>query len=103
MDAMAYDFPSDLIEASRTCASLRAQLEALPLDELSLTDGTPIERRQTRPVKAYSDDDLAEVAKLRAARLKAAEMVVCHRFWATVDAGEQAKARSALKHVGDAA
>lgn len=99
---MPYDFPTDLIKASRTSKKLREQLDALPVDELLLADGTPLQRK-LRAVKAYSEEERAEVEKMRAARLEAAELVVTHRFWESVPAEEQMKARSALKHHGETA
>lgn len=107
MDPMSYDFPTDLIEASLTSKNLREQLDALPVDELLLADGTPLERKRAaslgRAVKAYSEEEQAEVETLRAARLKAATLVVTHGFWESVPAEEQMKARSALKHHGEPA
>lgn len=100
MDPMPYDFPTDLIEASRTSKKLRDKLDALPVDELLLADGTPLQRK-LRAVKAYSEEERAEVEKMRAARLAAAELVVTHRFWESVPAEERMRARSALKHHGE--
>ncbi|MFD0555419.1 hypothetical protein ACFQ0X_44175 [Streptomyces rectiviolaceus] len=77
------------------------------MDELTLADGTPLARERAasleRPVKAYTDQERAEVDEMRAARLKAAEFVVTHPFWDTVPAEERMKARAALKHHSKAA
>lgn len=102
---MPFDFPTDLLEASRTSRNLREKLDALPVDELVLADGTPLVRERAaslgRAVKAYTEQERAEVDEMRAARLKAAEFVVTHPFWETVPAEERMKARSALKHHGE--
>lgn len=82
---------------------LREKLEALPVDGgLQLTDGTPLERKR-RAAKAYTAEEAAEIAKLRAARLEAAELVVTHPFWDSVPAADRMKARAALKHHGESA
>lgn len=99
---MPYNFPADLIAASRTSQKLREQLDELPVDELVLADGTPLQRT-LRAEKAYSEEERAEVAQMRAARLEAATLVVTHRFWGSMPAEEQMKARSALKHHGEPA
>ncbi|MFI2620411.1 hypothetical protein [Streptomyces sp. NPDC018584] len=95
---MSFDFPSDLIEASLACKKLREELEALPVDDgLTLNDGSPLERKR-RAARAYTDDDRARVAKLRADRLEAAALVVTHPFWESVPAADRMTARAALKH-----
>ncbi|MEW2393086.1 hypothetical protein AB0933_32470 [Streptomyces venezuelae] len=96
---MSFDFPSDLIEASLTCKNLREELEALPVDEVTRADGTPVERKRT--AKAYTEDEAADVAQMRADRLEAAEFVVTHPFWESVPAEDRMKARAALKHHGE--
>lgn len=98
---MSFDFPADLIEASLTCKNLREKLDALPVDEVTRTDGTPVERK--RPAKAYTEEEAAEVARMRAERLAAAEFVVAHPFWESVPAEDRMKARAALKHHGETA
>ncbi|MGV2914751.1 hypothetical protein [Streptomyces alfalfae] len=99
---MSFDFPSDLIEASLTCKNLKEELDALPVDDgLTLKDGAPLERKR-RAARAYTEDEQARVARLRAERLAAAQTVVTHPFWESVPASDRMKARAALKHHGEA-
>ncbi|QKW06943.1 hypothetical protein HUT18_11595 [Streptomyces sp. NA04227] len=89
-----YEFPQDLVEASRTCRKLTARIDELPYRAVTLADGTPVERR--RPAIDYDQALEDELAELRRERLAAAVDVVTHTFWVSVDAGDRTTARTAL-------
>lgn len=85
---------------------MRAELSALlkrlpwsvrPLDGFSDDNGW---RRRERPASpGWTDDEQAEVEKLREREHELAVFVTGHRFWAEVTAAERVDARMRLKRV----
>nr|WP_202556377.1 hypothetical protein [Streptomyces sp. SID4950] len=84
---------------------VRAELSALlkrlpwsvvPLDGFSDTGGW---RKVERPASpGWTDDEQAEVEKLRRREHELAVFVSTHRFWAEVAVPERVTARMSLKH-----
>ncbi|QNP72958.1 hypothetical protein IAG44_28355 [Streptomyces roseirectus] len=103
--AERYDFPSDLRAGQEELHQVRAELEALlkrlpwsvvPLEGFSDAEGW---RRVERPASpGWSQDEQAEVEKLRRREHELAVFVTGHRFWTEVGVGERVEARSLLKH-----
>lgn len=91
----SFDFPSDLVEASRACKNLSEQIAAFPSRPAVLSDGTVF-----REGTVYTVEMSSELARLEAERLEQATFVVTHAFWSSVEPGDRLVARSALKHVG---
>ncbi|HEY8979575.1 MAG TPA: hypothetical protein VIU15_08355 [Streptomyces sp.] len=104
--AKTYDFPSDLRAGQEELHQVRAELSALlkrlpwsvvPLDGFSDKEGW---RRVERPASpGWTEDEQAEVEKLRRREHELAVFVTGHRFWTELEAGERVAARSRLKHV----
>nr|WP_202501208.1 hypothetical protein [Streptomyces sp. SID5785] len=86
---------------------VRAELHALlkrlpwsvePLDAVSDTQGW---RKLERPASpGWTDDDQAEVEKLRQRELELAVFVTCHRYWSGLGGSDAVQARARLKHTG---
>ncbi|MFJ2604802.1 hypothetical protein ACIQOU_25990 [Streptomyces sp. NPDC091279] len=103
--ATTYDFPSDLRAGQEELHQVRAELSALlkrlpwsvaPLDGFSDTGGW---RKVERPASpGWSDDEQAEVEKLRRREHELAVFISTHRFWSEVAAQQRVDARSSLKH-----
>lgn len=103
--AETYDFPSDLLAGQEELHQVRAELSALlkrlpwsvePLDGFSDDQGW---RKVERPASpGWTDDEQAEVEKLRQREHELAVFVSTHRFWAEVPAAERVDARMGLKH-----
>ncbi|MFD9465999.1 hypothetical protein [Streptomyces sp. NPDC060027] len=103
--AATYDFPSDLLAGQEELHQVRAELLALlkrlpwsvePLDGFSDTGGW---RKVERPASpGWTDDEQAEVEKLRQRERELAVFVSGHRFWSEVTAPEKVDARMRLKH-----
>ncbi|MFF0226622.1 hypothetical protein [Streptomyces sp. NPDC004629] len=103
--AETYDFPSDLLAGQEELHQVRAELSALlkrlpwsvePLDGFSDDQGW---RKVERPASpGWTDDEQAEVEKLRQREHELAVFVSTHRFWAEVVAAERVDARMGLKH-----
>ncbi|MGW0970914.1 hypothetical protein [Streptomyces sp. NPDC002516] len=103
--AETYDFPSDLLAGQEELHQVRAELLALlkrlpwsvePLDGFSDTGGW---RKVERPASpGWTDDEQAEVEKLRQRELELAVFVSGHRFWSQVAPVDTTDARARLKH-----
>ncbi|MER6123745.1 hypothetical protein ABT173_14010 [Streptomyces sp. NPDC001795] len=106
--AATYDFPSDLLAGQEELHQVRAELLALlkrlpwsvePLDGFSDDTGW---RKVERPASpGWTEDEQAEVEKLRQRERELAVFVSCHRFWAEVATGDKVAARMRLKHVDE--
>ncbi|MEV5610448.1 hypothetical protein [Streptomyces sp. NPDC052225] len=107
-DESDLDFPSDLLAAQEELHQVRAELVALlkrlpwsvePLDAISDTQGW---RKLERPASpGWSDDEQAEVEKLRRRELELAVFVTCHRYWGELSGADAVRARARLKHMHD--
>ncbi|MER6081804.1 hypothetical protein [Streptomyces sp. NPDC001833] len=103
--AATYDFPSDLLAGQEELHQVRAELSALlkrlpwsvePLDGFSDEGGW---RKVERPASpGWTEDEQAEVEKLRRREHELAVFVSGHRFWVEVTAPDRMDARSRLKH-----
>lgn len=104
--AATYDFPSDLLAGQEELHQVRAELQALlkrlpwsvePLDGFSDDTGW---RKVERPASpGWTEDEQAEVEKLRQRERELAVFVSCHRFWNEVATENRMDARTRLKHV----
>ncbi|MEV4043764.1 hypothetical protein [Streptomyces sp. NPDC049744] len=107
--ATTYDFPSDLLAGQEELHQVRAELSALlkrlpwsvePLDGFSDDNGW---RKVERPASpGWSEDEQAEVEKLRRRERELAVFVSTHRYWSETTGPDQVSARSALKHAHEA-
>ncbi|MEU0910063.1 hypothetical protein ACH4KU_02015 [Streptomyces althioticus] len=103
--AATYDFPSDLLAGQEELHQVRAELSALlkrlpwsvePLDGFSDDNGW---RKVERPASpGWTEDEQAEVEKLRRREHELAVFVSTHRYWAELTGSDGVHARSALKH-----
>ncbi|WP_138908598.1 hypothetical protein [Streptomyces chryseus] len=105
-----YDFPEDLRAAQlrlhQTWAEYEALGRALPWSvepsegwtapKVLYSDAEP---RSLPPSPGYSDEQKAEVARLRRELLELSAVVSTHPYWETVEAGKRVDQRMALKHV----
>ncbi|MBY8846316.1 MULTISPECIES: hypothetical protein [unclassified Streptomyces] len=108
--ATTYEFPSDLLAGQEELHQVRAELSALlkrlpwsvePMDGFSDDTGW---RKVERPASpGWTEDEQAEVEKLRRREHELAVFVSTHRFWAEVAAGDRVAARSRLKHAHEEA
>jgi len=104
--AATYDFPSDLLAGQEELHQVRTELLALlkrlpwsvePLDGFSDATGW---RKVERPASpGWTEDEQAEVEKLRQRERELAVFVSCHRFWVDVATESKVDARTRLKHV----
>ncbi|MFF4754023.1 hypothetical protein ACWD5R_21275 [Streptomyces sp. NPDC002514] len=103
--ATTYDFPSDLLAGQEELHQVRAELSALlkrlpwsvePLDGFSDDQSWRKVERAASP--GWTDDEQAEVEKLRQREHELAVFVSTHRFWAEIAAAERVDARMGLKH-----
>ncbi|MGW3912425.1 hypothetical protein ACWEBX_13025 [Streptomyces sp. NPDC005070] len=107
--AATYDFPSDLLAGQEELHQVRAELLALlkrlpwsvePLDGFSDTGGW---RKVERPASpGWTDDEQAEVEKLRRREFELTVFVSGHRFWSEIAPPDTVDARMRLKHTRDA-
>jgi hypothetical protein len=107
--ATTYDFPSDLLAGQEELHQVRAELSALlkrlpwsvaPLDGFSDDNGW---RKIERPASpGWTEDEQAEVEKLRRREHELAVFVTCHRFWTEFTSAERVDARMKLKHAREA-
>ena len=103
--AATHDFPSDLLAGQEELRQVREELLALlkrlpwsvePLDGFSDDTGW---RRVERPASpGWTEDEQAEVEKLRERERELAVFVSCHRFWAETATEDKVAARMRLKH-----
>ncbi|GAA3494350.1 hypothetical protein ACF09G_04555 [Streptomyces albogriseolus] len=103
--AATYDFPSDLLAGQEELHQVRAELSALlkrlpwsvePLDGFSDDNGW---RKVERPASpGWTEDEQAEVEKLRRREHELAVFVSTHRYWSELTGSDRVQARSALKH-----
>ncbi|WP_369169027.1 hypothetical protein AB5J49_14360 [Streptomyces sp. R28] len=103
--AKPYDFPSDLLAGQEELHQVRAELSALlkrlpwsvvPLDAFSDDNGW---RKVERPASpGWTQDEQAEVEKLRHREHELAVFVSGHRFWSDLTGPERVDARTELKH-----
>ncbi|MDF3146652.1 MULTISPECIES: hypothetical protein [unclassified Streptomyces] len=103
--ATPYDFPSDLLAGQEELHQVRAELSALlkrlpwsvvPLDAFSDDNGW---RKVERPASpGWTEDEQAEVEKLRHREHELAVFVSGHRFWSDLTGPERVDARTKLKH-----
>lgn len=101
-----FDFPSDLLAGQEELHQVRAELMALlkrlpwsvePLDDIVDTQRW---RKLERPASpGWTDDEQAEVEKLRRRELELAVFVTCHRYWEKLSGTEAVRARARIKHV----
>ncbi|MFF5531396.1 hypothetical protein ACFY71_02790 [Streptomyces cinerochromogenes] len=108
--ATTYEFPSDLLAGQEELHQVRAELSALlkrlpwsvePMDGFSDDTGW---RKVERPASpGWTEDEQAEVEKLRRREHELAVFVSTHRFWAEVPAADRMEARSRLKHAHEQA
>ncbi|MGW5472866.1 hypothetical protein [Streptomyces chartreusis] len=103
--ATPYDFPSDLLAGQEELHQVRAELSALlkrlpwsvvPLDGFSDDNGW---RKVERPASpGWTEDQQAEVEKLRQREHELAVFVSGHRFWSEMAGSDRVDARTKLKH-----
>ncbi|MFD1657931.1 hypothetical protein ACFSL4_06775 [Streptomyces caeni] len=103
--AATYDFPSDLLAGQEELHQVRAELLALlkrlpwsvePLDGFSDDTGW---RKVERPASpGWTENEQAEVEKLRRRERELAVFVSGHRFWSEVATEKKVDARMRLKH-----
>ncbi|MGW6958258.1 hypothetical protein [Streptomyces chartreusis] len=103
--ATPYDFPSDLLAGQEELHQVRAELSALlkrlpwsvvPLDGFSDDNGW---RKVERPASpGWTEDEQAEVEKLRQREHELAVFVSGHRFWSEMAGSDRVDARTKLKH-----
>ncbi|CAM5615335.1 hypothetical protein ACWGKK_45300 [Streptomyces chartreusis] len=103
--ATPYDFPSDLLAGQEELHQVRAELSALlkrlpwsvvPLDGFSDDNGW---RKVERPASpGWTEDEQAEVEKLRQREHELAVFVSGHRFWSEMAGSDRVDARTRLKH-----
>lgn len=103
--AETYDFPSDLLAGQEELHQVRAELSALlkrlpwsvePLDGFSDDNGW---RKVERPASpGWTEDEQAEVEKLRRREHELAVFISTHRYWSELTGADRMRARSALKH-----
>ncbi|KPI03238.1 hypothetical protein OK074_0539 [Actinobacteria bacterium OK074] len=103
--AETYDFPSDLLAGQEELHQVRADLLALlkrlpwsvePMDGFRDDNGW---RKLERPASpGWTQDEQAEVEKLRRREHELAVFVTGHRFWSEVAADKRVDARTRLKH-----
>ncbi|MFI2199795.1 hypothetical protein ACH47Z_03205 [Streptomyces sp. NPDC020192] len=103
--ATTYEFPSDLLAGQEELHQVRAELSALlkrlpwsvePMDAFSDDTGW---RKVERPASpGWSEDEQAEVEKLRRREHELAVFISTHRFWAEVAAADRVETRTRLKH-----
>ncbi|MFZ3570784.1 hypothetical protein ACOKM5_28050 [Streptomyces sp. BH097] len=107
-DDSDFDFPGDLLAGQAELRQIRAELLALlkrlpwsvePHDAVMDTHGWRKMERAASP--GWSEDDQAEVEKLRRRELELAVFVTCHRYWSELTGGDAVRARARLKHVHD--
>ncbi|KMS73438.1 hypothetical protein ACM01_18265 [Streptomyces viridochromogenes] len=108
--ATPYDFPSDLLAGQEELHQVRAELSALlkrlpwsvvPLDAFSDDNGW---RKVERPASpGWTEDEQAEVEKLRQREHELAVFISGHRFWSELAGAERVDARTRLKHAHEAA
>ncbi|MCW5249088.1 hypothetical protein [Streptomyces sp. SHP 1-2] len=108
--ATTYDFPSDLLAGQEELHQVRAELSALlkrlpwsvePLDGFSDENGW---RKIERPASpGWSEDEQAEVEKLRRRERELAVFVSTHRYWAEITGPDRVRARSDLKRTREPA
>ncbi|MGV9221537.1 hypothetical protein ACWDPF_02500 [Streptomyces albogriseolus] len=108
--AATYDFPSDLLAGQEELHQVRAELSALlkrlpwsvePLDGFSDDNGW---RKVERPASpGWTEDEQAEVEKLRRREHELAVFVSTHRYWSELTGSDRVQARSALKHAQESA
>jgi hypothetical protein len=104
--ATTYDFPSDLRAGQEELHQVRAELSALlkrlpwsvePLDGFS--DGAGWRKIERPASPGWTEDEQAEVEKLRRREHELAVFITTHRFWSEVPAEQRMEARTQLKHV----
>ena len=101
----SYDFPSDLLAGQEELHQIRAELSALlrrlpwsvePLDGFSDDSGWRKIERSASP--GWTEDEQAEVEKLRQREHELAVFVSTHRYWSDLTGPDRVDARSRLKH-----
>ncbi|MFE9094175.1 hypothetical protein [Streptomyces sp. NPDC007264] len=106
--AATYDFPSDLLAGQEELHQVRAELLALlkrlpwsvePLEGFS--DDTAWRKVERPASPGWTEDEQAEVEKLRRRERELAVFVSGHRFWSQVAKEEKVDARMRLKHVAE--
>ncbi|MFE9018536.1 hypothetical protein ACFYNL_08190 [Streptomyces sp. NPDC007808] len=107
--ATPYDYPSDLLAGQEELHQVRAELSALlrrlpwsvvPLDGFSDDNGW---RKIERPASpGWTEDEQAEVEKLRRREHELAIFVSGHRYWSELTGAERVDARMKLKHAHEA-
>ncbi|SDC16933.1 hypothetical protein [Streptomyces prasinopilosus] len=108
--AATYDFPSDLLAGQEELRQVQAELSALlkrlpwsvePLDGFSDDTGWRLVERPASP--GWTDDEQAEVEKLRRREHELVVFVSTHRYWAELAGVDRVQARARLKHAHGAA
>ncbi|MBI0312029.1 hypothetical protein JBF12_03070 [Streptomyces javensis] len=108
--AGAFDFPSDLLDAReelhQVAGDLTVLLKGLPwsVEPHPGFSDTDIWRPRQRPATDdWSEEDQAEVQRLRDRQRELTLNVVTHPFWATLEGPDCVTARMVLKHAHDVA
>jgi hypothetical protein len=103
--AATHDFPSDLLAGQEELHQVRAELLALlkqlpwsvePSDGFSDDNGWRKVERPATP--GWTQDEQAQVEKLRERERELAVFVSSHRYWSDVPVDDRVDARMALKH-----
>ncbi|GAA3372548.1 hypothetical protein GCM10017744_104490 [Streptomyces antimycoticus] len=106
--ARAYDFPEDLLTAQeelhQVVHALRALYDRLPWSvepHPGFHDPEYWRPRQRPATDGWSEEDRAEVHRLRAQQQELSIKIVTHPFWTKLEGLDLVTARTVLKYVHD--
>ncbi|MGP3938392.1 hypothetical protein [Streptomyces sp. 6N106] len=107
--ARAYDFPEDLLTAQeelhQVVHALKTLYDRLPWSvepHPGFNDPEYWRPRKRPATDGWTEEDRAEVQRLRAQQQKLSIEVVTHPFWTTLEGPDLVTARTVLKYVHDA-
>ncbi|MCO8308838.1 hypothetical protein [Streptomyces sp. RKCA744] len=106
--ARAYDFPEDLLTAQeelhQVAHTLKALYDRLPWSvepHPGFNDPERWRPRQRPATDGWSEEDQAEVRRLRDRQRELTSTVATHSFWQTLEGPDIVSARTMLKHAHD--
>ncbi|MFC8231041.1 hypothetical protein [Streptomyces sp. NPDC057287] len=109
----AFDFPQDLLDAQAAVDAVRAEhdrfAQLLPWSAEPMPGWKSdkqlhsdyLSEKQDSP--GYTTEEAERLAGYRARILELTTLVITHPYWATLSGPDRVAARTALKHVHDAA